>query len=114
MLPIELLNCKGVRSVYRAVGYRCQYRPLSRFALRPKTAKCSTEGLRRPSSGNSDALCRFYQISSKTCAFIVRDRPGLLEPVEFFNFVRYAETDHISKLFAGVLNPLDPPFGHAF
>jgi hypothetical protein len=48
-----------------------------------------------PVPGNSDALCCSYDLISKTCEFIVRDRPGLLEPVEFLNFVRGAETDSL-------------------
>ena len=63
--------------------------------------------------GNSGALSRFYNLGSKTCEFIVRDRTGLLEPVEFLNFVRYAETDHIPKLLACLLSPLDPSLSHA-
>jgi catechol 2,3-dioxygenase-like lactoylglutathione lyase family enzyme len=66
-----------------------------------------------PVPGNSDALCCSYDLISETCEFIVRDRPGLLEPVEFLNFVRYAETDDISKLLACLLSPLDPSLSHA-
>jgi hypothetical protein len=58
-------------------------------------------------------LCCLKQVGPKTCVFIVRDRPGALEALQFFNFVRCAKTDHISKLLACPLNPLDAALGHA-
>jgi hypothetical protein len=53
------------------------------------------------------------EAGAQSCKFGVADRTRLFQPIQFFDFIRDAETNHAPEFITGRLSLLDIAFRHA-